>query len=500
MSQNSAKGNGAAGPQGATGPTGPQGIEGATGPQGIQGDQGDQGTQGATGIQGPQGNTGSIGPQGAQGDIGPTGSIGLQGIDGATGIQGPTGSIGTTGSIGPTGQRGATGIQGPTGAIGSTGSQGATGPLGNPQNYGQLSVNANASGQVLASSNTFFKIIQFTSVDNSSGTTPSVTNDNITINIGGFYHVMATMTITASIGATVSSALFINGLQRFQSTQVIVSAGNTQNIILSDSNLYNAGDVVDIRVASTGLTSSILINDGTFIALSIGGQGQVGATGAVGPTGSIGAQGLLGPTGPTGSVGPTGSIGPVGPTGSIGPIGNSTGIWFANDFILGPTGPNVQSISGFSAVGHTGWQLNVNVNKAQNGSEIFGDIIDSAKSIKTLTAAYTIAQAFSLDDSQLGGTATAQNVICKIVAINPTGTLQGRWTIENDYYRSKAGLLTTTATIPTGNPGLVSGPTAPSASTWACTLTASGATGFLIVKGQTGVSWMTNIQRHRVNT
>lgn len=55
---NTAVGDGAAGPQGATGA---QGAAGSQGTQGSAGAQGTQGTQGAEGAQGPQGTQGVSG-------------------------------------------------------------------------------------------------------------------------------------------------------------------------------------------------------------------------------------------------------------------------------------------------------------------------------------------------------------------------------------------------------------------------------------------------------
>ncbi len=254
-----------------------------------------------------------------------------------------------------------------------------------------------------------------------------------------------------------------------------------------------------------------------------GSQGIQGITGVTGPTGPAGAQGIAGATGPTGPQGiqgiqgPTGPLGggPTGPqgatgiqgaTGPTGPAGSdaaATGVWFSvnagpGDIVRGPTGPGIKSISGYSQAGHTGTQLDVRANKATNIAEGNGRVIDSIKSIKTVGTAYTIIQAFSLDDSVTQATATFQNIVAKVTAIGGTSGMKfGRWTLEADLWRVKS----ITASLPTGTAITVSGPTAPDASTnlWAATLTASGPTGYLIVRGHSGVTWYSNMQRQRVN-
>jgi Collagen triple helix repeat (20 copies) len=80
---------------------GPQGPKGDPGTPGAQGGQGPQGTTGAAGPQGVQGPVGPEGPRGPQGEIGPKGDRGIQGIQGDKGDKGDKGDTGATGPQGP---------------------------------------------------------------------------------------------------------------------------------------------------------------------------------------------------------------------------------------------------------------------------------------------------------------------------------------------------------------------------------------------------------------
>lgn len=129
---------GCQGPMGYPGPQGPKGDQGCQGPMGypgLQGSKGDQGCQGPIGYPGPQGPRGDQGPQGPKGDPGqiipmpycqPFGCNNCCNnsccgnnccghnccCTGATGATGATGSTGATGAKGETGATGATGADG----------------------------------------------------------------------------------------------------------------------------------------------------------------------------------------------------------------------------------------------------------------------------------------------------------------------------------------------------------------------------------------------------
>lgn len=386
MSQNSAKGNGAAGPQGATGPigptgpagggptgpTGPQGPTGANGPIGIQGIQGVTGPQGATGpagIQGPQGATGSIGPIGIQGVTGPAGQQGVQGV---TGVQGPqgiqgvtgaTGSIGLQGATGPTGPRGATGIQGITGVTGPqgqtgsigpqgvtgnigqtgiqgpqgvTGPQGATGPAGLSPAYGQLFVDNGSTSITLAAASTYTKLTQWTTTNLSATTTPSVANSNIVVNTGGVFAVNVQISASMAASANYNYAVFVNGTRSAALTGFVNAALGT-NMVISLSGLinFNSGDIVDLRVSTSNIGgTTVTLTNGNF---SIEAVSAMGATGTAGPTGIAGINGATGPTGPRGATGVQGIQGVTGP---------GAAITFAKDLSGNSTSQSVISLSG----------------------------------------------------------------------------------------------------------------------------------------------------------
>lgn len=193
-----------------------------------------------------------------------------------------------------------------------------------------------------------------------------------------------------------------------------------------------------------------------------------------------------------------GATGPQGPQGATGPSGGgaSTGIAYGGDIASGIAGPVIISIEGYSAPGITGGVLNMNVQQSINMAIVRGRAIDQVAELRTVGTAYNNLFVFSLDDSISGATGTFQNVVAKVVAVSsPTAIYNGRWTIEQDYRMFNS----VSNSFPTGSSLTVSGPLAPDANTplWTATMSASGPTGFVMVRGHSGVQWVGVMQRIR---
>lgn len=167
-----------------TGTTGTTGFTGGTGPTGPSGPTGSSGVAtntGATGATGPTGRTGPTGLPGtatATGSTGPTGPLG-----------GPTGQTGPTGFTGPTGQTGAAStVTGPSGPTGPGG--GATGPTGTSDHLVSVSA-ADTTADFLNPKTADGALITRTILNPGAaeqlrfGITPSVTNGQAIITIGG---------------------------------------------------------------------------------------------------------------------------------------------------------------------------------------------------------------------------------------------------------------------------------------------------------------------------
>jgi hypothetical protein len=296
------------------------------------------------------------------------------------------------------------------------------------------------------------------------------------------------VTVGAGGPANVETRWVVDGVAR-RENQVLVHTGPVEvSSILAD--FYSAGNHTGyIEWRKTAASRIVSLDKGSFRAVGL--QGAAGVQGPTGPSG-----GPPGPTGPQGGNGPQGPTGPTGPIGPQGSPGVPTGVWFAQDHVLTATGPNVRSLSGYSQAGFTGANLDVKVTRAINFSQPNGRIIDVVTSLRTVGTAYTNLHVFSLDESVSGATMTFQNVIAKVNAISASGAYFGRWTLEQDYYRVRS----ITDSFPTGSYPTVLGPGAPDANTemWTVTMAASGPTGFLQVRGSSGVTWFANIQRQRV--
>ena len=543
-------GQGVAGVTGATGPTGPQG---ATGPTGSIGGQGVAGVTGATGPTGPAGVAGATGPAGLgaipfvrsifTGLVQPTSttatgvpssSIVLPmdvtawtawdsdmqiGVTGGTGIselievnlvvdglQGPISRISVqTGQISDvtaqynlqlgagnhTGYlqfRVATGYLvpfirgGQLRAIGLEGVLGPTGPAGAGSAVGGASGNIqfNNAG-VLGGAGFVNAGTGFISI----GTAAALTGD-IRLQQGAIRSRNGANTVDINMISHDGTFNYVGDVNRNDSGLLLYSGGDIQ---LKTGN-------IDFGLTAFGNMSTN--------GLTIGGAEQVGG----------GVQGMLGlqdattvpasiPTGGVVLYSQTGILKFKDGTGIVHDLslsgGGGSGV-LGLDLIQGPTGVAVKSLSGYSTSSYTGYALDVTVAKANNFSQNNGNIIDSMKSIKigSQGTGYVILQTWSFDDNLAGATATAQNVIAKVVAIGGTsGTFFGRWTLEQDYWRVKSK----TDSLPTGAAIGVQGPGAPDPSTtfWSATMAASGPTGYLLVRGQSGVAFMSNIQRTRVN-
>jgi hypothetical protein len=238
-----------------------------------------------------------------------------------------------------------------------------------------------------------------------------------------------------------------------------------------------------------------------------GAQGPQGVTGPVGPgSPTAGPQGSPGPTGPRGTTGPTGPAGPqgvqgatgvrgvTGATGPVGPAGATGSVALSNDIYQGVTGLTVQSIGGYTnLLIPTGTTIDINARQAINKSMVKGLVTDTVVEVRMPSSGNLQLAVFSLDDNGSGATATTfQNIVAKVIAINaPSGTNYGRWTLEADVHRSNG--------VTTVYDQTVLGPAAPANSAFiGPTLMFSGATGYVVVNGFSGVRWVSAMSRMRV--
>lgn len=225
---------------GGVGPTGPTGAPGPAG--------------GPTGGDGPTGPTGP--PGGGTGADGPTGADGATGADGPTGAgdTGPTGPIGPTGD--PGGPTGPTGPQGPTGPAATVGVSQDTsypGVLLTPDpitSSGTVGLQAIGFGVALAVNQIYTAsnpVSAWSTLWESAGVTaPTFAGNGVfTVPYTGIWTVNAQ--IVSDSDATWIQSNSINravtlGLQR----------NSKQIAIISNSQVYTAGDQVTIRCSKSG--------------------------------------------------------------------------------------------------------------------------------------------------------------------------------------------------------------------------------------------------------
>jgi hypothetical protein len=251
-----------------------------------------------------------------------------------------------------------------------------------------LSVTGNSTDQTLTGAGTFHKVIQWTTNVNASGTTPNVGDSSITINTAGWYQTIINIGFEGGTNTTYSFVLFLNGAEITSSriTQEIANANAAQELVLSELNFFNVGDVVDFRAATDQASSSFLIRNGNFILFTIGST-ATGATGPVGATGFTGPQGAQGSPGVTGFTGPQGATGPIGnitsqttavpiTVGNPGAgvehfvfVNTSDAGWNAGDDILYPPTPSINAIINVKDIGDASAK---SIDVVGNGNNIDG--------------------------------------------------------------------------------------------------------------------------------
>jgi len=207
---------------GSTGERGSVGLDGATGPQGHTGSQGSAGLDGSTGIDGPQGHTGSQGHTGVHGQDGATGA------DGATGVQGP---------------QGITGPQGPDGSQGTS-----------LQAYGEISADANVTTSSLTT--TFAKITVFGSTGLFLNTTPSPTDDQITVGQTGIYQALCSGSLSYTGSNIIYTALAINDTVQSKTRRHFSVNDSTQEFTNSGLFQLNNGENVSLHARTATGTAT----------------------------------------------------------------------------------------------------------------------------------------------------------------------------------------------------------------------------------------------------
>ena len=244
------------------------------GAQGAAGSDGNDGAQGAAGIQGAQGATGA-GIQGAQGAAGSDGNDGAQGAAGSDGIQGAQGAAGAAGSDG------------------SDGAQGAAGSVSGGVAYGEIfevggsAINVGTSYQGWNTA-TLGEIneMSFTPGGNTGGNADSLRANT---GFGGVYQIQASYTLTVGSNATVTMAVFLDGVEvPTTTTSRAFSNNSTGSFSITDLVQIEAGSEVDIRLRSDQTSTPVTpVNISFNVSKLVG----IGDQGAQGDTGLIGAQG-----------------------------------------------------------------------------------------------------------------------------------------------------------------------------------------------------------------
>lgn len=139
--------------------------------------------------------------------------------------------------------------------------------------FGEISAQDNAASQTLTTQNTFYVINAWSVNQSSQGVTPDFTMGTLTIVRPGWYIVAFTMSVQSANNITFKGALFINGTihgnGKVQWSTSGISGTPTINVTISDVNLFNSGDVLDVRVTcTTGSNVQITVLDANLYAVN----------------------------------------------------------------------------------------------------------------------------------------------------------------------------------------------------------------------------------------
>lgn len=180
--------------------------------------------------------------------------------------------------------------------------------------------------------------------------------------------------------------------------------------------------------------------------------------------------------------------------GVTGPRGATGSVAISGDIYQG-SGGNVliRNINGYSLAGVTGLNIDVLYSNAYNKGFSKSSIIDTAAELQTIGTAYTNILVWNFQNPPAGPIASQSmnSLVAKVIGQGQSGMFRGRWTLEADYEHIGA----TGVGVPTGVSVSVQGPGSPAGAPtpWVVTMSATGITGTLQVKGHSGVQWLAQL-------
>lgn len=122
--------------------------------------------------------------------------------------------------------------------------------------FGQMSCQEASGSQNLTPENAFIKINQYTTLQNASGVTIDIADNQIVIQQAGWYWTAISVSFTAQVNSQIIAALFINGSRHLNATALVTVYGGfmgsaNDEFTIGDLNYYHIGDILDLRVAQT---------------------------------------------------------------------------------------------------------------------------------------------------------------------------------------------------------------------------------------------------------
>lgn len=137
---------------------------------------------------------------------------------------------------------------------------------------GEISTIDGVGSQTLSLQNTFYAFNQWTNNERDLNVLPDYTNGTITIQTTGTYLTTCNLSLQSGNNLDLKVSLFVNGtLHSNASSRITTGTSNPySNVVISDVNKYDAGDILDIRISCTNSSGvSVTVRQANFFVVSI---------------------------------------------------------------------------------------------------------------------------------------------------------------------------------------------------------------------------------------
>lgn len=130
--------------------------------------------------------------------------------------------------------------------------------------YGQISTHDNTTNQILTLAGTYYKLTNFDTIPESSGTTCSWTGDQIRVDSAGTYFVTVTASFSGTTNETFDGAIHTNLVEasHIEFQRKLGAAGDIGAASASGIVTLPAAAIIDFRMKAVGAGSGLVLRDG----------------------------------------------------------------------------------------------------------------------------------------------------------------------------------------------------------------------------------------------